>query len=30
VNMAADWAEVRVTPGAATLFTIKGGSASTD
>lgn len=30
VNMAADWAEVRVTPGAATLFTIKGGSAGGD
>lgn len=30
VNMAADWAEVRVTPGAAALFTIKGGSASSD
>lgn len=30
VNMAADWAEVRVTPGAAALFTIKGGSAGTD
>jgi hypothetical protein len=28
VNMAADWAEVRVTPGAATLFSIKGGSAA--
>jgi hypothetical protein len=27
VTMAADWAEVRVTPGAAALFTIKGGSA---
>ncbi|WP_432379917.1 hypothetical protein [Duganella sp. P38] len=27
VNMAADWAEVRVTPGAAALFSIKGGSA---
>jgi hypothetical protein len=27
LHMAADWAEVRVTPGAATLFTIKGGSA---
>jgi hypothetical protein len=25
--MAADWAEVRVTPGAAALFSIKGGSA---
>lgn len=30
VNMAADWAEVRVTPGAAALFTIKGGSAGSD
>jgi len=28
VNMAADWAEVRVTPGAAALFSIKGGSAA--
>ncbi|WP_373988379.1 hypothetical protein [Duganella sp. BuS-21] len=27
LHMAADWAEVRVAPGAATLFTIKGGSA---
>jgi hypothetical protein len=27
LNMAADWAEVRVTPGAAALFSIKGGSA---
>ena len=27
LNMAADWAEVRVTPGATTLFSIKGGSA---
>jgi len=27
LHMAADWAEVRVTPGAAALFTIKGGSA---
>lgn len=30
VNMAADWAEVRVMPGAAALFTIKGGSAGSD
>ncbi|MBV7535785.1 hypothetical protein KW842_08415 [Duganella sp. sic0402] len=30
VNMAADWAEVRVTPGAAALFSIKGGSAGTN
>ncbi|WP_229257016.1 hypothetical protein [Duganella lactea] len=28
VNMAADWAEVRVAPGAAALFSIKGGSAA--
>jgi len=27
LNMAADWAEVRVTPGATALFSIKGGSA---
>lgn len=27
LNMAADWAEVRVAPGTATLFIIKGGSA---
>jgi hypothetical protein len=27
LHMAADWAEVRVTPGAATLFNVKGGSA---
>ena len=27
LNMSADWAEVQVAPGAATLFTIKGGGA---
>lgn len=30
VTMTSDWAEVHVTPGAATLFSIKGGSAASD